>query len=131
MLFAICFLPMNIFLMWFYFDPHSQRDYNIYWHALKIVGFVLAYINACINPIALYCVSTSFRKHFNRILCCGSACVASAASGSLSSARFPGEQASGSANARASTRISKMSSYSGSSRRRVEEEVPLSHFIRP
>lgn len=56
--------------MWFYFNPNSEAEYNAFWHALKIFGFVLAYTNSCINPIALYCVSTSFRKHFNRLLCC-------------------------------------------------------------
>lgn len=69
-LFAVCFLPMHVYFIWFYFDPNSQENYNAFWHALKIVGFVLAYINSCTNPIALYCVSTSFRKHFNRLLCC-------------------------------------------------------------
>lgn len=61
---------MHVYMLWFYFDPDSQANYNAFWNALKIVGFVLAYINSCINPIALYCVSTSFRKHFNRLLCC-------------------------------------------------------------
>ena len=61
---------MHVYFLWFYFDPQSHDNYNAFWNALKIIGFVLAYINSCINPIALYCVSTSFRKHFNRLLCC-------------------------------------------------------------
>ncbi|XP_045034974.1 neuropeptide CCHamide-2 receptor isoform X1 [Daphnia magna] len=69
-LFAVCFLPIHVYFMWFYFNPNSEAEYNAFWHALKIFGFVLAYTNSCINPIALYCVSTSFRKHFNRLLCC-------------------------------------------------------------
>ena len=64
---------MQVFFMWFYFNPNAEEEYDGFWHTLKIVGFVLAYINSCINPIALYCVSTSFRKHFNRLLCCCSA----------------------------------------------------------
>jgi hypothetical protein len=72
-LFAVCFLPIHVFFLWFYFHPNALQHYNGFWHTLKISGFVLAYINSCINPIALYCVSTSFRKHFNRLLCCCSA----------------------------------------------------------
>ncbi|XP_046463463.1 neuropeptide CCHamide-1 receptor-like [Daphnia pulex] len=72
-LFAVCFLPIHVFFLWFYFHPAALQQYNGFWHTLKIAGFVLAYINSCINPIALYCVSTSFRKHFNRLLCCCSA----------------------------------------------------------
>ena len=37
---------------------------------LQIVGFCLAYTNSSINPIALYFISSSFRQHFNRLLCC-------------------------------------------------------------
>jgi hypothetical protein len=69
-LFLICFLPIHIFFLWFYFNPNSQEDYNDFWHALKIVGFVLAYTNSCINPVALYFISTKFRKHFDRVLFC-------------------------------------------------------------
>ncbi|XP_057381674.1 neuropeptide CCHamide-1 receptor-like [Daphnia carinata] len=69
-LFAICFLPMHIFFLWFHFDPNSRKNFNHFWNVFRIFGFVLAYTNSCINPIALYCVSTNFRKHFNRLLCC-------------------------------------------------------------
>ncbi|XP_046461803.1 neuropeptide CCHamide-1 receptor-like [Daphnia pulex] len=69
-LFAVCFLPMHIFFLWFHFDSNSQDNYNDFWNGFRIFGFVLAYINSCINPIALYCVSTKFRKHFNRLLPC-------------------------------------------------------------
>nr|CAH0098592.1 unnamed protein product [Daphnia galeata] len=70
-LFAVCFLPMHVFFLWFHFDANSQNDYNHFWNAFRIFGFVLAYINSCINPIALYFISTNFRKHFNRLLLCG------------------------------------------------------------
>ena len=69
-LFAVCFLPMHVYFLWFYFDPFALDKYNYVWHTLKIIGFCLAYTNSCINPIALYCVSTSYRKYFNRSLCC-------------------------------------------------------------
>ncbi|XP_046656370.1 neuropeptide CCHamide-1 receptor-like [Daphnia pulicaria] len=82
-LFAICFLPMHVFFLWFHFDANSQNDYNNFWNAFRIFGFVLAYINSCINPIALYFISTNFRKHFNRLLFCGWA-----RNGSISSERI-------------------------------------------
>jgi hypothetical protein len=69
--FAICFFPQHVFLLWFYSDPvAADANYNQYWHAFRIIGFCLSFINSCINPIALYCVSGTFRKHFNRYLLC-------------------------------------------------------------
>ncbi|EFX84318.1 putative allatostatin B receptor, partial [Daphnia pulex] len=70
-LFAVCFLPIHVYSLWFHFDPRSKTRYNQYWHSFRIFGFVLAYINSCINPIALYFISTNFRKHFKRLLFCG------------------------------------------------------------
>lgn len=29
-----------------------------------------SFLNSCVNPIALYCVSGVFRQHFHRYLCC-------------------------------------------------------------
>lgn len=66
LVFAVCFLPQHVFLLWFYNNPNSDRDYNEFWHVFKIVGYCLSFINSCINPIALYCVSGTFRKHFDR-----------------------------------------------------------------
>lgn len=68
LVFAVCFLPNHIFTLWFYYNPNSQDDYNMFWHVLRIVGFCLCYSNSCINPIALYLVSGTFRKHFDRQL---------------------------------------------------------------
>ncbi|XP_025836439.1 neuropeptide CCHamide-1 receptor [Agrilus planipennis] len=68
--FAVCFLPSHVFMMWFYFYPNSQNYYNAFWHYLRIVGFCLSYLNSCANPLALYWVSGTFRKHFNRYLLC-------------------------------------------------------------
>ncbi|XP_013148164.1 PREDICTED: gastrin-releasing peptide receptor isoform X2 [Papilio polytes] len=66
LVFAACFLPSHVFMMWFYYCPTAQDDYNGWWHALRIVGFCLSFLNSCVNPIALYCTSGIFRKHFNR-----------------------------------------------------------------
>ncbi|KAF6210431.1 hypothetical protein GE061_013537 [Apolygus lucorum] len=69
-IFIVCFLPSHIFSLWFHFYPTANDDYNIYWHIFRIAGFCLTFTNSCINPIALYCVSKAFRKHFNRYLLC-------------------------------------------------------------
>ncbi|KAK6629560.1 hypothetical protein RUM43_003377 [Polyplax serrata] len=69
-IFALCFLPHHVYMLWFHNNPNFNRDYNAFWHALKIVGFSLGYINSCINPIALFCVSGTFRKYFYKYLFC-------------------------------------------------------------
>ena len=69
-IFAICFFPNNLFMMWFYFHPTSHDDFNHFWNTLRIVGFCLTFINSCINPIALYWISGTFRKYYNRHLFC-------------------------------------------------------------
>nr|CAH7755742.1 unnamed protein product [Callosobruchus chinensis] len=68
--FFICFLPHHVFMLWFHLYPDSKEEYNDWWHALKIIGFCLSFLNSCVNPVALYCVSGVFRGHFNRYLCC-------------------------------------------------------------
>uniref|UniRef100_A0A182FTD1 G-protein coupled receptors family 1 profile domain-containing protein n=1 Tax=Anopheles albimanus TaxID=7167 RepID=A0A182FTD1_ANOAL len=65
-IFGICFLPSHLFMLWFYYNPNFNEDYNGFWHVLRIVGFCLSFANSCANPVALYCVSGAFRKHFNR-----------------------------------------------------------------
>ncbi|KAK9500767.1 hypothetical protein O3M35_001965 [Rhynocoris fuscipes] len=69
-IFIVCFLPYHTFMLWFHFYENSHSEYNHFWHAYRIIGFCLSYLNSCINPIALYCVSKAFRKHFNRYLLC-------------------------------------------------------------
>ncbi|XP_055921058.1 neuropeptide CCHamide-1 receptor-like [Eupeodes corollae] len=69
-IFGICFLPYHVFMLWFYYWPTSQNDYNSFWHVLRILGFCLSFANSCANPVALYFVSGAFRKHFNRYLFC-------------------------------------------------------------
>ncbi|KAM7344246.1 CCHamide-1 receptor isoform 2-T3 [Cochliomyia hominivorax] len=69
-IFGICFLPSHVFMLWFYYWPTAQEDYNFFWHVLRIVGFCMSFANSCANPVALYFVSGAFRKHFNRLLFC-------------------------------------------------------------
>ncbi|KAG5677840.1 hypothetical protein PVAND_007562 [Polypedilum vanderplanki] len=74
-IFAICFLPSHVFMLWFYFNDNAEEDYNDFWHILRMVGFCLSFANSCTNPVALYCVSDVFRKHFNRYLLCRSSSI--------------------------------------------------------
>ncbi|KAG8181662.1 hypothetical protein JTE90_009824 [Oedothorax gibbosus] len=71
-IFAICFFPSHTFLIWYYFDSNPNEHYNHFWHSLKIIGYVLTFANSCLNPIALYLISSVFRNHFKRYLfrCC-------------------------------------------------------------
>lgn len=61
-IFAICFFPSHVFLLWFYYSPNSEENFNAFWNCLRIIGFCLGFINSCINPITLYCLSGTFRK---------------------------------------------------------------------
>ncbi|CAG9801164.1 unnamed protein product [Chironomus riparius] len=74
-IFGICFLPSHLFMLWFYFNDNAEEDYNDFWHILRMVGFCLSFANSCTNPVALYCVSDAFRKHFNRYLLCRSSAL--------------------------------------------------------
>ncbi|XP_064099468.1 neuropeptide CCHamide-1 receptor-like [Macrobrachium nipponense] len=69
-IFAVCYFPNHVFLMWFYFNPNMDSDYNQFWNNFRWIGFCLGFVNSCINPIALYCISGTFRKNFNRHLFC-------------------------------------------------------------
>lgn len=70
MIFAVCFFPQRVFMLWFYYSPDSESDYNEFWHAFRILGFCLAFLNSCVNPIALYMISNAFRKYFDHYLIC-------------------------------------------------------------
>ncbi|CAG2107656.1 unnamed protein product [Medioppia subpectinata] len=56
-IFAVCFFPNHIFMIWFYFTyPNSMENYNTFWHILKI------------TVRELYLISGKFRSHFKRYL---------------------------------------------------------------
>lgn len=67
-IFAVCLLPTNVFLLWYYVFPSGH--YTAFWHTIRIIGFCLCFLNSCINPIALYCISGTFRKYYNHYLSC-------------------------------------------------------------
>ncbi|XP_017092331.2 neuropeptide CCHamide-2 receptor isoform X1 [Drosophila bipectinata] len=68
--FFICFFPYHVFELWYHFYPTAEEDFDEFWNVLRIVGFCTSFLNSCVNPVALYCVSGVFRQHFNRYLCC-------------------------------------------------------------
>ncbi|XP_013117461.2 neuropeptide CCHamide-2 receptor [Stomoxys calcitrans] len=68
--FFVCFFPYHLFELWFHLNPTSKDDFDDFWHAIRITGFCTYFLNSCVNPVALYCVSGAFRAHFNQYLCC-------------------------------------------------------------
>ncbi|XP_020293446.1 neuropeptide CCHamide-2 receptor-like isoform X2 [Pseudomyrmex gracilis] len=86
--FFICFLPIHAYNLWFHFCPTAIYDYNYFWHYFRIFGFCLSFINSCVNPIALYLISRTFRKRFNKYLCiCTSNGIAAGRKNRISSSR--------------------------------------------
>ena len=79
-LFAICFLPNHIYMLWFHL---CDEPFTVNWYIFRTIGFVLHYSNSCINPVALYCISTSFRKQFNQLFYCCSPTPSTPASSQL------------------------------------------------
>ena len=70
-IFIVSFLPNHVFLLWFYYTyPESMRNYNGFWHFLKIAGYVLSFANSCTNPFVLYLSSGRFRTYYRQYLCC-------------------------------------------------------------
>ena len=67
LIFIICWLPRHIFILWYNYSP---EEYNMFWHVFKITSFCLTYIYSCVNPYALYFLSSQFRKYYNRYLFC-------------------------------------------------------------
>lgn len=70
--FAVCFLPTHVFMLWFHLQDEStaQANFNKFWYIVRAMGFCLSFSNSCINPIALYCISGNFRNRYNRYLFC-------------------------------------------------------------
>ncbi|XP_067119151.1 neuropeptide CCHamide-1 receptor-like [Centruroides vittatus] len=68
--FAICFFPNHVFMLWFYFHPNSLSLYNEFWNTWKICSYVLTFVNSCMNPITLCIISGVFRSYFRKYLFC-------------------------------------------------------------
>lgn len=68
-LFVICWLPRHVFTLWYAYDTEG---FTLFWYIFKVIGICLTYAYSCVNPYALYFLSSQFRKHYNRHLfrCC-------------------------------------------------------------
>ena len=66
-IFVICWLPRHISILVHF---QTEVEYNMFWHVLKITSYCLTYIYSCVNPYALYFLSSQFRKYYNRYLFC-------------------------------------------------------------
>ncbi|KAH6927984.1 hypothetical protein HPB50_010215 [Hyalomma asiaticum] len=49
-LFAVCFFPNHVFMMWYYFAPDAPSRYNSFWHVWKIMGYVMTFVNFVLEP---------------------------------------------------------------------------------
>ncbi|KAM4044024.1 endothelin receptor type B [Anomaloglossus baeobatrachus] len=76
LVFAICWLPLHLSKMVkFIFDYRGytmQCDLLRFFLTINYIGLNMANLNSCINPIALYLVSTKYKNCFKSCLCCWS-----------------------------------------------------------
>ncbi|KAF3694735.1 Gastrin-releasing peptide receptor [Channa argus] len=71
-LFAVCWLPSHVIYLYRSYH-YSQVDTSMGHFIASVCARILAFTNSCVNPFALYLMSKSFSKHFNRqLLCCTS-----------------------------------------------------------
>ncbi|KAM4796968.1 endothelin receptor type B [Rhinophrynus dorsalis] len=74
LVFAVCWLPLHlsrIVKFTFYDERDTKRcDLLSFLLLLDYIGMNMANLNSCINPIALYLVSTKFKNCFKSCLCC-------------------------------------------------------------
>ncbi|XP_063813190.1 endothelin receptor type B [Pseudophryne corroboree] len=74
LVFAVCWLPIHLSRMikFTLYDPEDTKRCELlsFLLILDYIGKNMADINSCINPIALYLVSTTFKSGFKSCLCC-------------------------------------------------------------
>lgn len=64
-LFALCWFPNHVLYMYRSFHYH-QMDLSLAHLVVTLLARVLSFSSSCVNPFALYLLSESFRRHFNR-----------------------------------------------------------------
>lgn len=64
-LFALCWFPNHVLYMYRSFH-YEQPDVSLTHLLLTLLARVLSFSSSCVNPFALYLLSESFRRHFNR-----------------------------------------------------------------
>ncbi|XP_029458903.1 endothelin receptor type B [Rhinatrema bivittatum] len=74
LVFALCWLPLHlsrILKLTIYDEKDPNRcDLLSFFLIMDYIGINMASLNSCINPIALYLVSTRFKNCFKSCLCC-------------------------------------------------------------
>uniref|UniRef100_A0A4W4EGC2 Gastrin-releasing peptide receptor n=1 Tax=Electrophorus electricus TaxID=8005 RepID=A0A4W4EGC2_ELEEL len=68
-LFALCWLPSHAIYLYRSFH-YSQVDTSTIHFTASVAARILAFTNSCVNPFALYMLSKSFQKQFDKQLCC-------------------------------------------------------------
>ena len=79
LIFLISYVPFHILQVYFYSSMSSDssnfksvlvfvRDYNV--RDIIVILNGLLSLNFCLNPVALFCTSLSFRRRFKRYLTC-------------------------------------------------------------
>lgn len=64
-LFALCWFPNHLLYMYRSFH-YQQMDLSLRHLVVTLLARVLSFSSSCVNPFALYLLSESFRRHFNR-----------------------------------------------------------------
>lgn len=68
-LFAVCWLPSHVIYLYRSYH-YSEVDTSMSHFIASVCARILAFSNSCVNPFALYLLSKSFQKQFNKQLCC-------------------------------------------------------------
>ncbi|XP_072171037.1 neuropeptide CCHamide-1 receptor-like [Diadema setosum] len=70
LVFTLCWLPHYVFFSWFLFGFNNEIFSKRSMYIFKLIRVGLYYFASCINPIILYAMSSSFRRHFIRKITC-------------------------------------------------------------
>ncbi|XP_061670498.1 gastrin-releasing peptide receptor [Syngnathoides biaculeatus] len=67
-LFAVSWLPSHVIFLYRSYH-YSEVDTSLSHFVCSVVARILAFVNSCLNPFALYLLSKSFQKRFEENLC--------------------------------------------------------------
>lgn len=64
-LFAVCWFPNHVLYLYRSFH-YQQLDLSLAHLVVTLLARVLSFSSSCVNPFALYLLSETFRRHFDR-----------------------------------------------------------------
>ncbi|XP_071503853.1 G-protein coupled receptor 54-like [Diadema antillarum] len=64
LLFALCWLPLYVFTVWFRLDRNFPRNNTTY--GFKVFAHILSYANSCVNPFVYAFMGENFRRYFKK-----------------------------------------------------------------